>query len=208
MIVFRLRALTLQPRVQLRGRRLTATTSGLLTWLALGAYALRVHVDGDAQYVHVHKRSFWFFTHSRVVPFKQILRIRYGYDGLPTSWDSFGNIHDEVERFRVSLELHSSEQVHLGSFVGEGAAGSFTTLLTGDSLVDLAGTQDLDSRRFVEQLCAITGATLSGPPKRVTDADGRQWFCDACGRAVAPRPKCLYCGGQARARQRSLPPSP
>lgn len=197
MIVLRHKSLSLQPRVRRQGKQLMVTPSWLLQILTLGAYGLTVHVDGEAGYVYIQLRRFWFFSQARVVSFKQIERICYEYYGLPTSWDIFGRVHDELERFRVSLALRGTEErVHVGSFYGEGAAGSLATLLMGDDLFDLAGTQELDSRQFVEQLCALTGATLTGPVKRITDAQGRAWRCHACGRTVAPRPKCLYCGGE------------
>lgn len=31
----------------------------------------------------------------------------------------------------------------------------------------------------------------------IPDAGGVKWSCSACGRMVAPKPRCLYCGGKA-----------
>jgi hypothetical protein len=197
MWVLRLRAFSLQPTVWRRGKQLAATSSWLQRLLTLGAYARTVHVDGEARYVYLHARRFWLFVRSRVVPFTAIARVHYEFGALPTSGDRSGRAHDTIEAFRVTLVLHADEErVPLVTFYGSGAAGDLVTLAYGDSLVELEGTQEDDSRRFVTQLCELTGVSLSRPLPRVPDVQGRIWRCAQCARPVPPRPRCQYCGGQ------------
>lgn len=202
MLVVRLALFTLKPRVRRMGKQLIVSTPLWLTILTLAAYRRVVHVDGEARYIYFHERSFWWFVGSRVVPFKQISRIVYDYFGVPTDADRRG-VYDEVERFRVAIQLRGSdEQLELARFYGGGAAAVGAEQdPTGQDLLDVQGTQDLDSRQLVEQLCRLTGAPLGSPAPTVTDAQGRRWHCGQCGREVAPQPKCLYCGGPAAPRE-------
>jgi hypothetical protein len=116
--------------------------------------------------------------------------------------DRFGRVHDTIERFSICLELAGSgEQVPIASFVGSGAVGDFATLAMGDSLIDLEGVQQQSSQELVAELCALTGWPLGPPIVKVTDKQGRTYRCVGCGRDVAPRPRCLYCGGNTRAQE-------
>jgi hypothetical protein len=90
MLVVHLRALALQPRIRLQGRQLSVGTPWIVRLLTLGAYQRLVHVDGEARYVYLLVRRFWFLVRSRIVPFKDISRIRYAFDDVPTSIDIRG----------------------------------------------------------------------------------------------------------------------
>ena len=90
MLLLRLRVLTLQPRVVRRGKQLAASTSWLLRLLTLGGYTRSAHVDGDARYVYLHERRFWFFVRTRIIRFQQIERVRYGFSEVPVVWQSAG----------------------------------------------------------------------------------------------------------------------
>lgn len=196
LVLLRFRALTLQPRVVRRGGQLAASTSWLLRCLTLGGYARSAHVDGDARYVYLHQRRFWVFVRTRIIRFQEIAHVCFAFSELPVAFDRTGRVHHTFEAFTVALQLNDGEErVPIATFYGSGAAGDLVTLMYDDSLLDLAGTQENDSRSFVAQVCALLGVGLAKPLVRVHDAQGRTWSCTRCTRPLPPRPRCLYCGG-------------
>lgn len=144
------------PVVRRTGSQLWIRTPRLLQALALGSYRREVHVDGDARFVFIDERRLWFFTKKTTVPFKQIQQISYRYRAWPTAWSVLGRIHDEVERFEITLKLEGTlVPVVVASYWGEGAAGGLDTWLMDDDLIDVEGTQADDSRELVRHLTAL-----------------------------------------------------
>ncbi len=198
MLVHRSRFFTVRPRVERRGRQLSIATPWLTRVLTAFSYRRDVHVDSVTQTIVTTEKTFWFRRRTRVIRFREVARVTYSFASMPTSWDFRGHAHDELESFTVGLELQGSgEVVSVARFVGEGAVGSLSTWLLGDDLVDYEGTQEDDSRAFVTELCQRIGVGLGPALKPVVDESGRAWKCSRCGRRVAPKPKCLYCGGDA-----------
>lgn len=153
MFVLRSRFFSLSPRVRRVGSQLWIVTNRRTQALSLWSYRREVHVAGDARFVFIETRCFWFHRTRQALPFRHITRISYGFRQLPTSWDIFGRVHDAWETFDVYLELdESSASVLVTRFPGEGARGGVGRWLTGDDLVDYEGTQEVDSRALVEQL--------------------------------------------------------
>lgn len=162
------------------------------------SYLREVRFDTRLEVAFFRERTFWFFRSARTVRFREVDHVAYSFKGLATSWDILGRSHDSVESFSISLALkESGEVLFVTRFIGEGFAGDFGTWLMGDALVDLAGTQEEDSRVFVTNLCKVLGVNLGPKVEAAPDADGLKWSCSGCGRMVAPKPKCLYCGGKA-----------
>ncbi len=199
MFVLRSRAFSFRPRIERRGGGLSLGTPWLVQLLTLFAYRRDVHVGAATQGIVVVERTFWFRRLVRVIRFRDVRRVTYSFERLRTSWDLFGRAHDQLELFAVGLELHGTgEVVPLARFVGEGARGDISTWLLGDDLVDFAGTQEDESRVLVTELCRRIGVGLGPDEHGALRRTGPEWLCGGCGRRVAPRPKCLYCGGDAK----------
>jgi hypothetical protein len=198
MFVQRSRFFTVRPRIERSGRLLSIVTPWLLQVLTAFAYRREVRVDGVTQTIAIDERAFWFVRRLRLVRFRDVARVTYSFSSATTSWDFLGRAHDRVESFTLGVELQgSSEVVRIARFVGEGAVGSVSTWLLGDDLVDIEGTQEDESRALVTELCERIGVGLGPTLQPVVDESGRSWNCRRCGRRVAPKPKCLYCGGDA-----------
>jgi hypothetical protein len=198
-IVYKSSWLSVGPHIWVDGDHLFGRTSLLLRCLSLFSYDVKLHVDRTAQYVYLDRRSFWFFARHRVIPFRHVERIAYGFDSVGTDWAGAGRFWqrtDQLETFSVDLVLKGGETVPLFRFRGEGAVSTgFTGALLGDSLIDVEGTQADASRAFVDLLAKYLGVGLGKPMPQLKDEGGRVWACSSCGRAGPPRKaKCLYCG--------------
>ena len=161
------RFLSVAPVVRKLDGRLVARSSvkGLL--LNLGARWCRVVVDPREQCVTVHRRLGWVYGHTRHIPFKRILAVTYGYHN--ESWSHMWSwAHDSFDVFTVGLRVAAQGQrpddVHLFHFFGEGTFVNDGPLpdwwYWSEYLTDLAGTQDSESRRFVDLLSKMTGAPV------------------------------------------------
>ena len=199
-IVFVVRSplFTLKPRVDRSGKLLEITTPVFGRAASAFSYHRSVSVDGRRRTVRLVETNAWFFTTIKQLKFEEIDHIAYSFSSLWTSWDWLGRVHDLVEAFTVSLMLKNSEELRVARYLGHGAVGDFSTWMMGDDLFDTAGTQEDDSRLLVEHLVEVLQVPL-GPPGLAPRADHqvRMWKCIRCGRSVAPKPTCLYCGGSA-----------
>jgi hypothetical protein len=208
-LVFVLRSshFSLKPRVRRAGQLLEVSTPTLLRVLTAFAFQRNVSIDLRKQTVYVFTTAAWFFSTHRRLKFEEIEHVAYSFGSVWTSWDWLRRVHDLIETFTIGLKLKdSAEVVHITSYIGQGAAGDISTWMMGDNLIDLAGTQEDDSRHFVKELCETLQTSLSPPaPPPKADSQGRTWTCAACGRAVAPRPTCLYCGGNTGPAERPNP---
>lgn len=200
MFVIRSSLFTLQPRVRRAQNVLDVATSPLIRVLSAGGFNRAVTIDSRTRSIHIFETELWFRKTHRRVKFQEVEHVTYSYASAWTSWDLLGRVHDLVEAFSIGLKLKDSDEVvQLARYFGQGAAGDFSTWLMGDDLFDAAGTQEEDSRVFAKELCDVLEVSLGpAPTAPVADSSGRTWHCSACGRAVPPRPACLYCGGRAQ----------
>ena len=150
------------PKVWWEGNRLHARTSMAVQALALGTLRKEVVIDPDAREVVVRTRYAWLFPGEKIIPFDAISHVSYGYTGIATSFNRWGQVHDGVESFAVSLVLHDRDEVHLFSFAGEGSkATGAMGILMGDELIDVRGDQEEKSLSYVDALMELTGKGLS-----------------------------------------------
>jgi len=160
--------LSICPRLSKRGSRLVATTAWRLRLLTLGWLYGKILVDPKKHEVTVQRRYFWVFPRRRRVRFEAIEAITYGYQdwaaGASLAW-----AHDSVDLFSTGLRLHGGEELHLFYFYGDGTFrndGPWPDwLYWEDYLFDLSGTQERESRAFVELLSKMIGVPVV-PPRR------------------------------------------
>ena len=154
-MAFPLRFLSICPRVCKHGRRLVASTAWRLRLLTLGMLYRRVVVDPKNEVVLVQRRYLWLLARRRRIPFRFVKAVTYGYQDLAVG-EPWTSAHDSYDLFRVGLRLHNQEEVHLFFFYSD---GTFTNdgplpdwLYWEDYVFDLCGTQEKESRVFVELL--------------------------------------------------------
>lgn len=200
MFVLRSSLFSLKPRVRRSGNLVEVTTPLLVRAMTGFALQRMVRIDSRRRSVDVFMSKVWFFRTHRRIRFDEIEHIAYSFSSTSTSWDLRGRVNDRIESFQVGFKLKASEEViHVARYIGQGAIGDFSTWLLGDDLIDAAGTQEDDSRSFIGELGELLGVPLGPlPPAPRADSQGRSWQCSACGRKVAPKPTCLYCGSPAR----------
>jgi hypothetical protein len=157
------RLFSICPRVSKRGRRLVASTAWRLRLLTLGLLYREVLIDPKKQELLIRRRFFWAFSRRRRIRFQAVEAVTYGYQdwALGASWTW---AHDSVDLFSTGLRLHGGEEVHLFSFYGD---GTFTNdgpwpdwLYWEDYLFDMSGTQERESRAFVELLSKMIGVPV------------------------------------------------
>lgn len=170
--------LAFTPRVWTEGKRLCSRSCLAIQFLTLFSFARRVEVDRARRTVTIWKRTFWFVTSSRTVPFDRIHHIDYHYGSQTTSWSLWVGKQDEVEWFTVSLILDNREKVKLWTFFGEGSVhtGMTGVLLGDDDWLDGRGDQEEASRRYLSALKRFTGLDLQGgQPGRSRRGRGRRF---------------------------------
>lgn len=158
--------LSIGPRVRKKHGRLVASTAWLVCVATLGLLYRRVTVDPKRQEIYLHRRCCWFFARTKRIPFTAVAAILYGYQDLAYS-GIFSWSHDSVDLFSVGLRLQSGRRRHLFYFYGD---GTFTNdgplpdwMYWENYLFDLSGTQERESRAFVEVLSKMIGAEIAPP---------------------------------------------
>jgi hypothetical protein len=154
--------LSVCPCIRKSEGKLVAATALRLRILTLGATYREVVVDPKNQELTIYRRYFWFFPRRRRVRFGAIEAVAYGYQdwgGASWSW-----AHDSVDLYSVRLRLRDGDELHLFYFYGD---GTFTNdgpwpdwLYWNDYLYDMSGTQETESRAFVELLCKMIGVSV------------------------------------------------
>ena len=141
-----------------------ARTAMVPQLLSLFSYRKLMCADRADRTLTIWTRFLWFIRRKKIIPFDLIKRIDYAYTSLPTKWSLFFGTTDEMDWFKVSLELHGDKQVSLFSFFGEGSVetGLGGVIFGGDQVFDFAGDQEGVSGDFVDLLKAYTGKTLAG----------------------------------------------
>jgi len=151
------------PRINADADHLTASTSSLSRVLSLGLSIRHVVVDRLVQTVTIAQRRAWFFQRRRIVPFSHIAAVTYGYEDI-SPLSAFSSTHDGVDRFVVGLRVIGSDEVRLFDFVGDGVFTHDGPLpdwwYWDEYLVDFTGTQERESRLYVQLLSKLIGVTI------------------------------------------------
>ena len=154
------RWLSIGPRISKLDGKLFASTARRLQWLTLGLCLRRVVVDPQQQELTIVGRYFWFFRTRRRVRFREIEAVTYGYQdwamGACLDW-----AHDSLDLYSVGLRLYDGDDLGLFHFFGDGAFihdGTWPDWMYWEGcLLDMSGTQDRDSRLFVDLLSKMIG---------------------------------------------------
>jgi hypothetical protein len=154
------------PRLSKRNGKLVAATAWRVRILMLGWLYREVIVDPKREALTIYHRYFWAFTGRRRLPFDAIEAVTYGYQdwaaGASWSW-----AHDSVDLYSVGLRLRDGDEVHLFYFYGDGTFrndGPWPDWLYWDDYVfDTSGTQERESRAFVELLSKMMGVSVVPP---------------------------------------------
>jgi hypothetical protein len=157
------RLFSICPRVRKAGGKLVATTAWRLRVLTLGWLFRKVTIDPKKEEVTIYRRYFWFFSRRRRLPFGKIEAVTYGYHDW--SMDaSFAWAHDSVDLFSVGLRLQGGDERHLFYFYGDGTFRNDGPLpdwlYWSDYVFDMTGTQEKESRAFVELLSKMIGVSV------------------------------------------------
>jgi hypothetical protein len=132
--------------------------------LTLGLLHKRVTVDPKEQVVRIRRRYLWFIRRTSRIPFPLIAAITYGYSGSGNNW---GTAQKSSEIYTVGLRLHSGRERRLFSFVGDGEFQNNGPLpdwwYWPEYVFQFVGTQERESRMFVEALSKMIGAEITPP---------------------------------------------
>ena len=106
------------------------------------------------------------FREFKRIPFDRVEAIVYTYD----DWNSdagLGYSHDSKDSFTVKLKLWNEHLVHLFNFYGEGAFVNNSPFpdwcFWDEYLLDLSGTQESESRTFVDLLQKMLDVPVTRP---------------------------------------------
>jgi hypothetical protein len=154
------RLLSVCPRLSKSKGKLVATTAWRLRILTLGWLYRKVVVDPKRRELTLYRRYFWLFPRRRRVRFERIEAVTYGYQDwalcASLSW-----AHDSLDLFSVGLRLHGGDELRLFYFYGDGTFcndGPLPDWLYWDEyLFDMSGTQEKESRAFVDLLGKMFG---------------------------------------------------
>jgi hypothetical protein len=157
------RFLSVCPRISKSKGKLVATTALLLRILTLGCLYRKVVVDPKRRRLTLSRRYFWLFFRRRRIRFEWIEAVTYGYQdwalGSSATW-----AHDSTDVFSVGLRLHGGNELRLFSFFGDGTFSNNGPLpdwlYWGNYLFDTSGTQEKESRLFVELLSRMIGVSV------------------------------------------------
>jgi hypothetical protein len=155
--------LSICPRITKASGRLVATTALRMLIPTLGSIYRQVTVDPKKEEVSVYGRYFWLLPRRRRIRFRAIAAVTYGYqDWASDAWYTWA--HDSVDLFSVGLRLHGGDEVHLFYFYGDGTFtndGPWPDWLYWDRYVfDMCGTQERESKAFVELLSKMIGVSV------------------------------------------------
>jgi hypothetical protein len=151
------------PRVGKESGRLVARPAWRFLIMTLGLIYREVVVDPKSRVVLIRRRYAWLFARRYRIPFDAIRAIGYGYKDLNPGTGWFWT-HDSYDWFTVRLRLRNGKEMHLFHFYGDGTFSNDGPLpdwyYWDDYLFDLSGTQESESRLFVELLSKMTGAPV------------------------------------------------
>lgn len=151
------------PRVRKENGRLLARTGWRFLLTTLGLIYREVIVDPKQGVVRVRRRYGWFFTRRLRIPFAAVTAVTYGYADLNPGRGWFWT-HDSFDQFTVRLRLRNGKEAHLFHFFGDGTFTNDGPLpdwyYWNDYVFDVSGTQESESRRFVDLLSKLIGVPV------------------------------------------------
>jgi hypothetical protein len=155
--------LSICPRVHKAKGKLIASTAWRFRLLTLGLNLRKVIIDRIDEVVRIRRRYGWIYTRNTKIPFEGIRAVTYGYQDL--SLDAYWSwAHDSVDLFSVGLRLHGGKEIHLFNFFGDGTFRNDGPLpdwwYWDDFAFDTSGTQERESRAFVDVLGKILGVPV------------------------------------------------
>jgi len=161
-----MRLLAICPRISRSGERIEATTAWRLRLLTLGMMFRRVVIDPQRDKLLIESRWLWLIRRRRVIRFARVQAITYGYEDL--SPDGFFSLaHDSYDSFTVGLRLMDDSEVRLFTFHGDGTFVNTSTwpdwLFWDEYALDLSGSQQQESRLFVDLLSEMIGVSVVPP---------------------------------------------
>ncbi len=163
------RLLSVCPRLQKESGCIVATTSWRVCLLLLGMLYRRVVVDPKKRRVTIESRYLWFIKRRRSIPFSKVTAVTYGYEDLNPNSVLAYSAYNSCDLFTVGLQLNGYTQLHLFNFLGD---GTFTNsgplpdwVYWPDRVFDVSGSQERESRVFVDVLSKLIGVTVV-PPRR------------------------------------------
>lgn len=188
--------LTLRPSIRETDDALVIKTGFLTALLTLFLKTTRIEISLSERTITFSKRVAYLFSSSQVVPFAEVGYVDYDFDSMGTDWgltSSWFGRHDQVESFSISVVTHAGDKHFVCAFRGEGSTCSGWTgvLLGGDSMIDLMGTQDSESRKLAEYIAELLETRIG----KLMEISTEMATCSACGRSTSPfKSTCLYCG--------------
>ena len=161
-----MRLLALCPRIRKHDGCIVATTAWRMSMASFGTMYRKVVINPQSREVSVSSRYIWLVSRSREIPFSAIRAVTYGYEGM--SMDAaFSFAHDSFDWFTVGLRLTDDSEFRLFNFIGDGTfgnAGPFPDWLYWDEFAfDFSGSQDKESRVFVDLLSKMIGVKVVPP---------------------------------------------
>lgn len=193
-----LRVLTLRPSIRVEDGVLVIKTGMLVGLFTLFLRSISTEIRPVERRIVQRRRLGYFFTTQTVLEFDDIRYLDYGFGSFGTEWgwsfEGWGR-QDQVETFYIDIVSRDDERLRVCAFRGEGAVmtGWGGVLLSEDSLLDVSGTQEGESRQFVNYLAKVLDVPVGQP----IDEDVEMATCPACNRSVSLyNPKCLYCGAE------------
>ncbi len=159
--------LSICPIINKRDGKLIAETAWRFRLLTLFLLYRKVIVAPQQKEVTIHRRYAWLFSRQYRLKFSEIEAVTYGHEDLLAfnSWTSSG--HDGFDIFAVGLRLMGDEEWKLFNFFGE---GTFTNngpwpdwVYWDEYLFDESGTQEAESRAFVDLLSSMLNVPVVPP---------------------------------------------
>ncbi len=155
--------LSVCPRVRKSHGKLVAESAWGVRIASLGSYYRKVVVDPKKEELSIHRRYLWAIRKRRRVRFGAIQAVTYGYQDWSTD-ASWSWAHDSTDLFSVGLRLHGGGDQHLFYFYGDGTFQNDGPLpdwvYWDDYLFDTSGTQERESRAYVELLSKMIGVPV------------------------------------------------
>lgn len=131
--------------------------------LTLGLLLRRVVVDRESQTIHIERRTCWLFHSARRLPFGRVAAVTYGYEDVHP-FAGIASTHDAVDRYIVGLRVAGEEELRLFYFLGDGVFTNDGPLpdwwYWDEYVTDFSGTQERESRLFVQLLSKLIGVTI------------------------------------------------
>lgn len=165
-MTFSLRLFSICPRISKRNGKLVALTAWRMRFLTFGSFLRKIVVDPEREELTIHRQYCWAFRRNYRVKFSAVEAVTYGYEdwgiSAPMSWS-----HDSIDLFSVGLRLHNGEEWQLFRFLGDGTFSNNGPwpdwLYWDDYLFDMSGTQESESRAFVDLLSKMIGVSVVPP---------------------------------------------